>query len=51
MLITMILLILKKNDEILKKDLDKIDSVVDKHKENFLVHPFMSNTANAYELD
>jgi len=37
----------EKNDEILKKDFDKIDSMVDKHKENFLVlshaDPFMFN--------
>ena len=37
----------------LKKDLNKIDSVVDNHKGNVLVlshvGPFTSNTANAYE--
>ncbi len=36
-----------------KKDLDKIDSVVDKHKGNVLVFsdvgPFTSTTDNAYE--
>ena len=36
-----------------KKDLDKIDSLVDKHKGNVLVlscvGPFTSSTANTYE--
>lgn len=43
----------EKSDEMLKKDLNKIDSVVDNHKGNVLVlshvGPFTSNTANAYE--
>jgi Icc-related predicted phosphoesterase len=43
----------EKSDEMFKKDLDKIDPMVDKHKGNVLVlshvGPFTSNTANAYE--
>jgi len=43
----------EKSDEMFKKDLDKIDSLVDKHKGNVLVlsrlGPLTSSIANAYE--
>ena len=43
----------EKSDEMLKKDLETLDSYVDNYKGNFLflshVGPFTSNTANAYE--
>ena len=43
----------EKSDEILRKDLNKIDSAVDNHKGNVLVlshvGPFTSNTSNEFE--